>query len=226
MSFRLNFLLFFVFFFLMIRRPPRSTRTDTLFPYTTLFRSPGAATAGPRPPRAGWCSIRSSPNSPTDKHLRVAGSRVRRLTASPPWICSPRRRTRLPEVAMPRPARDRHLQVLQALVQLFIQRREPISSRMIEASGMLDIKSASIRSVLGELERQGYLIQPHSSSGRIPTDLGYRAYVDGLRVADQPVDERAMQEVESAIAEAGADLEQVLHAINRVIGRISHNIAI
>jgi heat-inducible transcriptional repressor len=127
---------------------------------------------------------------------------------------------------MPRPARDRQLQVLQVLVQLFIQRREPISSRMIEESGMLDIKSASIRSVLGELERQGYLIQPHASSGRIPTDLGYRAYVDSLRVADQPVDPRALQEVESAIFEAGADLEQVLHAINRVIGRISHNIAI
>ena len=127
---------------------------------------------------------------------------------------------------MPRPARDRHLQVLQALVQLFVQRQEPISSRMLENSGVLDIKSASIRSVLGELERQGYLVQPHASSGRIPTDLGYRAYVDSLRVAEQPVDPRAMEEVESAVVEAGADLEQVLHAINRVIGRMSHNIAI
>lgn len=127
---------------------------------------------------------------------------------------------------MPRPAKDRHLQVLQALVQLFIQNREPVSSRMIEESGVLDVKSATIRSVLGELERQGYLVQPHASSGRIPTDLGYRAYVDSLHVVEQPVDPTAMQEVQSAIREAGADLEQVLHAIHRVIGRMSSNIAI
>ena len=127
---------------------------------------------------------------------------------------------------MPRAAKDRNLQVLQCLVQLFIQRREPISSRMIEQSGMLDVKSATIRSVLADLERQGFLVQPHASSGRIPTDLGYRAYVDSLRVTEQTIDPTAMQEVQSAVVEAGADLEQVLRAINRVIGRMSHNIAI
>jgi len=127
---------------------------------------------------------------------------------------------------MPRPARDRQLQILQALVQLFVQRREPVSSRMIEESGTVDVKSATIRSVLGDLERQGYLVQPHASSGRIPTDLGYRAYVDGLRMVEQPIDPTALSEVQSAIHEAGADLEQVLHAIHRVIGRMSNNIAI
>ena len=127
---------------------------------------------------------------------------------------------------MPRVARDRQQEVLRALVRLYIERREPISSRMLEESGELDIKSASIRNVLKELEREGLLVQPHASSGRIPTDLGYRVYVDGMRLREDAIDPRALDEVGRAVQEAGADLEQVLRAIHRVLGRLSNNIAI
>ena len=127
---------------------------------------------------------------------------------------------------MARTARDRQQAVLHALVRLYIQNREPVSSRMLEESGQLDIKSASIRAVLHELEAEGYLTQPHASSGRVPTDLGYRAYVDTMRLNEEAVDPQAMEEVGRAVREAGADLEQVLRAIHRVLGRLSHNIAI
>ena len=129
---------------------------------------------------------------------------------------------------MPTNPLDRQQQVLDALVQLFIERREPISSRMLEESGELEIRSASIRAVLQELEAAGYLDQPHASSGRIPTDKGYRAYVDNqsLESGEERGGPEVILEVSRAIQAAGADLEQVLRAVTRVIGELSANIAI
>jgi len=119
----------------------------------------------------------------------------------------------------------RQRQVLDLVVRLFIERRMPISSRMVEETGELGVKSATIRAVLGELEREGYLTQPHPSAGRIPTDRGYRAFVDGLRLpeADDP---RAASELRSAIEQASADFDQLLRALARVVSSVSSNIAI
>lgn len=127
---------------------------------------------------------------------------------------------------MPRAGRDRQNDVLRALIRLFVERGEPISSRMLEEAGNLDIRSASIRSVLGELERLGYLSQPHASSGRVPTDEGYRAFVGSLRAEESGVDPLVLGEVGAAVRAAGEDLDEVLHAIHRTLGRFSHNIAI
>jgi len=123
---------------------------------------------------------------------------------------------------------ERQQQVLDALVQLFIERREPVSSRMLEESGALKIRSASIRSVLQELESAGFLYQPHSSSGRIPTDKGYRCYVDSqsFEAGEERISPEVVRELSQAIHAAGADLEQVLRAVTRVVGDLSTNIAI
>jgi heat-inducible transcriptional repressor len=125
-----------------------------------------------------------------------------------------------------RPAgRDREQQVLEALIQLYIERREPVSSRMLERSGRLDIRSASIRSVLHELEKKGYLNQPHSSAGRLPTDEGYRAYVNSL-LDESAVDPAELVTIQQALREAGEDLELLLRGMARVLSRFSENIAI
>lgn len=123
---------------------------------------------------------------------------------------------------------DRQQQVLDALVTLFVERREPVSSRMLEESGVLDIRSASIRSVLKELEDEGLLYQPHTSSGRIPTDRGYRAYVDSQSFEHgiESFSPEVVRELGRAIDAAGADLEQVLRAVTRVVGDLSANITI
>jgi heat-inducible transcriptional repressor len=120
---------------------------------------------------------------------------------------------------------SRQRQVLDLLVRLFIERREPISSRVLEESGELSVKSATIRAVLCELERDGYLLQPHTSAGRIPTDRGYRAFVDGLRLEDQ-FEPQATAQLKSAMAEASADFDQLLKALARVVSSVSSNIAI
>lgn len=131
---------------------------------------------------------------------------------------------------MRRNPQDRQQQVLAALVQLFIERREPVSSRMIEESGLLDIRSASIRAVLHDLEAEGYVAKPHASSGRIPTDRGYRAYVDSQSFdegdGEGGIGPEQLQELSRAIHAAGADLEQVLRAVTRVVGDLSANITI
>jgi heat-inducible transcriptional repressor len=120
---------------------------------------------------------------------------------------------------------NRELRVLEALIKLYVERRAPISSRMLEQHAGLGIRSASIRSVLGELEGRGYLSQPHSSSGRVPTEDGFRAYVDA-RVTPEPLGELERREIERALSAAGQDLSDIVQATAQVLGRLSSNIAI
>ena len=75
------------------------------------------------------------------------------------------------------PERDRR--ILGALVQGYIDDGEPISSLWLAGRGF-GISSATLRNILARLEEQGYVRQPHTSAGRVPTDLGYRCYVDQL----------------------------------------------
>ncbi len=121
-------------------------------------------------------------------------------------------------------AEERERQVLKTLVHLYIEGKEPVSSRMIEEAGNLGIRSASIRAVLNELERKGLLVKPHSSSGRIPTDLGYRTYVNQLLPGD--LDEEESRAIDRALREAGEDLTQILRATAQMLSRFSRNIAI
>lgn len=75
---------------------------------------------------------------------------------------------------------ERELQVLEAVVQCYIETAEPAGSHTLAHRYGLGVSPATVRSVLGDLETKGYLFHRHTSAGRIPTDLGYRAYVDQL----------------------------------------------
>ena len=75
------------------------------------------------------------------------------------------------------PERDRR--ILGVLVQGYIDDGEPISSLWLASRGF-GVSSATLRNILARLEEQGYVRQPHTSAGRVPTDLGYRCYVDQL----------------------------------------------
>ena len=78
------------------------------------------------------------------------------------------------------PLNPRQKQVLTALVDHYIVRAEPISSKILSRSPILQASSATIRNTMSELEGRGMVEQPHASAGRLPTDLGYRTYVDEL----------------------------------------------
>ena len=75
---------------------------------------------------------------------------------------------------------DRKIQILQAIINDYIATAEPVGSRTIAKKYNLGISSATIRNEMSDLEEMGFIIQPHASAGRIPSDLGYRLYVDRL----------------------------------------------
>ncbi len=75
---------------------------------------------------------------------------------------------------------DRKIQILQAIINDYIATAEPVGSRTIAKKYNLGISSATIRNEMSDLEDMGFIIQPHASAGRIPSDLGYRLYVDRL----------------------------------------------
>lgn len=75
---------------------------------------------------------------------------------------------------------DRKLKILQAIIQNYLETGEPVGSRTISKFTDLNLSSATIRNEMSDLEEMGYIIQPHTSAGRIPSDRGYRLYVDIL----------------------------------------------
>jgi len=83
---------------------------------------------------------------------------------------------------------ERSEKILSAIVQGYISTAEPVSSKAIAADFSLGLSSATVRNTMAELESEGLLMQPHTSSGRIPTDKGFRYYVDTLLKLEEPED--------------------------------------
>ena len=75
---------------------------------------------------------------------------------------------------------DRKAAILRAVVEEYIQTAQPVGSAHVANVRELSVSSATVRNEMGVLEREGYLVQPHTSAGRIPTDKGYRFFVDSL----------------------------------------------
>ena len=79
---------------------------------------------------------------------------------------------------------ERKQRILHAVITDYIQTAEPVGSRTISRHYQLDLSAATIRNEMADLEELGYLTQPHTSAGRIPTQQGYRFYVDTLMDAE------------------------------------------
>src|SRR5215210_6362739 len=75
---------------------------------------------------------------------------------------------------------ERELKVLEAVVQTYIETAEPAGSQTIARRFGLGVSAATIRNTMSDLEEKGYLFHPHTSAGRVPTDVAYRVYVDSL----------------------------------------------
>jgi len=108
--------------------------------------------------------------------------------------------------------------VLRAVVQEYIRTAEPVGSKALAAGYDLGVSPATIRNVMGELERDGYLIQPYTSAGRVPTDKGFRAFVDGLVDYQEPleVDKEALAEVCSKSASVEGVLTETARALSAI----------
>jgi heat-inducible transcriptional repressor len=124
--------------------------------------------------------------------------------------------------------RSRHLLV--ALVRRYIDSGEPVSSQVLARESGLGVSSATIRNVLAQLEELGYVHQPHTSAGRVPTDRGYRAFVDVLLEGRKPA--RPPLSVEYQIRQqAGRSplmddlLMSVTHLVSRAAGHVGFALA-
>ena len=85
---------------------------------------------------------------------------------------------------------ERKSKILHAIIQNYLESGEPVGSRTISKLEGVSLSSATIRNEMSDLEEMGYIIRPHTSAGRIPTDQGYRFYVDHLMAEkDQEVTE-------------------------------------
>ena len=75
---------------------------------------------------------------------------------------------------------ERKIKILQTIIRTYLETGEPVGSRTISKDTDLNLSSATIRNEMSDLEEMGYIIQPHTSAGRIPTDKAYRLYVDTM----------------------------------------------
>ena len=75
---------------------------------------------------------------------------------------------------------ERKLVILKAIIQNYLETGEPVGSRTLSKYTDLNVSAATIRNEMSDLEEMGYIIQPHTSAGRVPSDKGYRLYVDML----------------------------------------------
>src|SRR3954466_1640398 len=110
----------------------------------------------------------------------------------------------------------RAARILIALVGEYIHTAEPVGSARLAQSAGLAVSSATVRNTLAELEELGYLQQPHTSAGRIPTDRGYRFYVDQLLEAPRPGDRAA------ATRDARRRGERPVRPLDSLLPQVSH----
>jgi len=126
---------------------------------------------------------------------------------------------------MTSPLSERTRRILAALIREYIETGEPVASAALTRRAGLAVSSATIRNVLAQLEEMGYVLQPHTSSGRVPTDLGYRFYVDQLLDV-----RRATKDVSAVEArvrqQAGEDpfMDDLLSTASHVLSEASRHV--
>lgn len=120
---------------------------------------------------------------------------------------------------------DRRAAVLRAIVEEYVQTAQPVASQAIAQSRSLGVSSATVRNDMTQLEREGYIVQPHTSAGRIPTDQGYRYFVDHFTKAGSlPAAQR--RAVAEFFASAHTALEDMLHETSQLLARLTRHAAV
>jgi heat-inducible transcriptional repressor len=108
---------------------------------------------------------------------------------------------------------DRKLKILQAIIRNYLETGEPVGSRTISKFTDLNLSSATIRNEMSDLEELGFIIQPHTSSGRIPSDKGYRLYVDML--LHEKVQE--VEDMKELLIQKADKLESLLQQVAKLL---------
>lgn len=110
---------------------------------------------------------------------------------------------------------ERKNKILQAIIRNYLETGEPVGSRTISKYTDLNLSSATIRNEMADLEEMGYIVQPHTSAGRIPSDMGYRFYVDALMEQK----EREVVEMKEMLVERQDKMETLLKQVARLLAQ-------
>src|SRR5215469_15426159 len=114
--------------------------------------------------------------------------------------------------------------ILATVVYEYIATAEPVGSQTLTQKYQLGVSSATVRNEMAELEAGGYLVQPHTSAGRVPSDAGYRTYVDSLMAHEElPLEER--RRIREELRDASHELDEIIDNATRLLGRLSNNLA-
>ena len=108
---------------------------------------------------------------------------------------------------------ERKLKILHAIIQTYLETGEPVGSRTISKYTDLNLSSATIRNEMADLEELGYILQPHTSAGRIPSDKGYRLYVDMLMEEK----EQELNEMQEQMLQKADKMDQLLKQAAQVL---------
>ncbi len=120
---------------------------------------------------------------------------------------------------------ERERQVLANLINYYIRSADPVGSRVIANKFKMGVSSATIRNTLQDLEELGLVQQPHTSAGRVPTDLGYRVYVDYL-LKPEELTEAEKESIKRSILKEGRGIKEILGQTCRVLSEITNQLGV
>lgn len=124
---------------------------------------------------------------------------------------------------MQKDTNDRRDQIFDVIVRAYIETAEPVGSRTISRRQGVDLSSASIRNVMADLEEMGFLKQPHTSAGRVPTDKGYRYWVDRLMEREE-LSDKEKDWIRKQVAGAKT-LSELKSKVSKIITELTENAA-
>jgi heat-inducible transcriptional repressor len=119
---------------------------------------------------------------------------------------------------------DRKLAVLRAIVEDYVSTQEPVGSKALVERHSLGVSPATVRNDMAALEEEGFITQPHTSAGRIPTDKGYRLFVDRLTTL-KPMSTPEKRAI-ATFLDGAVDLDDVVHRSVRLLSQLTHQVAV
>ena len=140
----------------------------------------------------------------SDKLLPVVGSHL--------W--------RVPEMKADNSVTPIESGLLRSVVDLYVETGKPVSSRMLKKRYRLGYSSANIRAILHRLEIRGLLYKPHVSAGRVPSDAGYRLYVDGIGRPGRPA-RRVIERLRARVSRDTEDIREVMSKTSKLISELT-----
>jgi heat-inducible transcriptional repressor len=120
---------------------------------------------------------------------------------------------------------ERKIAILRAVVQEYIDTAQPVGSSHVAHARGVNVSPATVRNEMAVLEQEGYLVQPHTSAGRIPTDKGYRSFVDNLAEPGR-LDAARKQQIRDFFAGAHGAIEQMLNDTSRLLSGLTNYAAV